>query len=69
MNKEYIYTGGLSNYLVSMAVKEVIFYLHNLYPDCLEISDLIHHKFPINYTSMVANSLDEVKKFRGKYEH
>ena len=35
MTKENI--GGLSDYIVLKKVKEVVFYLHNPYPDCLEI--------------------------------
>ena len=37
MTKKNNYAGGLSNYIVLKEEKEVIFYLHNPYPDCLEI--------------------------------
>ena len=34
MTKKNNYAGGLSNYIVLKEEKEVIFYLHNPYPDC-----------------------------------
>ncbi len=66
MNKEYNYQGGLSNYIVLKEKKEVVFYLHNPYPDCLEIPDIMKQTFPIYYKSIVVNSLDEFKKYGGK---
>ena len=66
MNKEYNYQGGLSNYIVLKEKKEVVFYLHNPYPDCLEIPDLMKQRFPRDYKSIVVNSLDEFKKYGGK---
>ncbi len=36
MNKENNYEGGLFNYIVLEEEKEVIFYLHIPYPDCLK---------------------------------
>ena len=65
MNKEYNYQGGLSNYIVLKEKKEVIFYLHNPCPDCLEIPDIMKQRFPfpIYYKSIVVNSLDEFKKY------
>ena len=66
MNKEYNYQGGLSNYIVLKEKKEVVFYLHNPYPDCLEIPDIMNQRFPIYYKSIVVNSLDEFKKYGGK---
>ena len=41
MNKEHNYEAGLFNYIVLKEEKEVIFYLHNLYPDCLKIPDIM----------------------------
>ena len=66
MNKEYNYQGGLSNYIVLKEKKEVVFYLHNPYPDCLEIPDIMKQRFPIYYKSIFVNSLDEFKKYGGK---
>ena len=66
MNKEYNYAGGLSNYMVLKEEKEVIFYLHNPYPDCLEIPDIMKQRFPSDYKSIVVNSLDEFKKYGEK---
>ena len=40
MNKEHNYEGGLFNYIVLKEEKEVVFYLHNPYPDCLKISEI-----------------------------
>ena len=66
MKKENNYAGGLSNYIVLKEEKEVIFYLHNPYPDCLEIPDIMKQRFPIYYKSIVVNSLDEFKKYGEK---
>ena len=62
MKKEYNYAGGLSNYIVLKEDKEVIFYLHNPYPDCLEIPAIMKVRFQEDYKSIVVNSLDEFKK-------
>ena len=64
MKKAYNYAGGLSNYIVLKEEKEVIFYLHNPYPDCLEIPAIMKARFPEDYKSIVVNSLDEFKKYR-----
>ena len=45
MNKEHNYEGGLFNYIVLKVEKEVIFYLHNPYPDCLKIPDIMKKGF------------------------
>ena len=66
MNKKYNNSEELSNYIVFKEEKEVIFYLHNPYPDCLEIPDIMRQRFPSNYKSIVVNSLDEFKKYGGK---
>ena len=66
MTKKNNYAGGLSNYIVLKEEKEVIFYLHNPYPDCLEIPDIMKQRFPSDYKSIVVNSLDEFKKYGGK---
>ena len=66
MNKENNYAGGLNNYIVLKQEKEVIFYLHNLYPDCLEIPAIMKERFPEDYKSIVVNSLDEFKKYGEK---
>ena len=66
MNKEHNYEGGLFNYIVLKEEKEVIFYLHNPYPDCLKIPDILKQRFPSDYKSIVVNSLDEFKKYVGK---
>ncbi len=66
MNKEYNYQGGLSNYIVLKEKKEVVFYLHNPYPDCLEIPAIMKARFPEDYKSIVVNSLDEFKKYGEK---
>ena len=62
MKKEHNYAGGLSNYIVLKADKEVIFYLYNPYPDSLEIPPIMKARFPEDYKSIVVNSLDEFKK-------
>ena len=53
MNKEHNYEGGLFNYIVLKEEKEVIFYLHNPYPDCLKIPDIIEKMFSSDYKSIV----------------
>ena len=66
MKKEHNYAGGLSNYIVQKEEKEVIFYLHNPYPDCLEIPAIMKARFPEDYQSIVVNSLEEFKKYGEK---
>ena len=66
MNKEHNYEGGLYNYIVLKKEKEVIFYLHNPYPDCLKIPDIMKQRFPSDYRSIVVNSLDDFKKYGSK---
>ena len=66
MTKKNNYAGGLSNYIVLKEEKEVIFYLHNLYPDCLKIPDIMKQRFPSDYKSIVVNSLDDFKKYGAK---
>ena len=66
MNKKNNYAGGLSNYIVLKEEKEVIFYLHNPYLDCLKIPEIMKQRFPDDYKSIVTSSLDEFKKYRGK---
>ena len=66
MNKEHNYEGGLLNYIVLMEEKKVIFYLHDPYPDCLKIPDIMKQRFPSDYTSIVVNSLDDFKKYGSK---
>ena len=58
--------GGLSNYIVLKKEKEVIFYLHNPYPDCLVIPDIMKERFPADYKSIVTSDLDEFKKYGEK---
>ena len=58
--------GGLSDYIVLKEKKEVIFYLHNPYPDCLEIPAIMKQRFPEDYQSIVISDLDEFKKYRGQ---
>ena len=58
--------GGLSDYIVLKEKKEVIFYLHNPYPDCLEIPATMKQRFPDDYKSIVTSDLDEFKKYRGQ---
>ena len=58
--------GGLSDYIVLKEKKEVIFYLHNPYPDCLAIPEIMKERFPDDYKSIVTNDLDEFKKYRGQ---
>ena len=66
MNKEYNNSEGLSNYIVLKTEKEMIFYLHNPYPDCIQIPDIMKQRFPSDYKSRVVNSLDEFKKYGEK---
>ena len=66
MTKKNNYAGGLSNYIVLKEEKEVIFYLPNPYPDCLEIPAIMKARFPEDYKSIVVSSLDEFKKYGGK---
>ena len=66
MKKEYNNTEGLSNYIVLKEEKEVIFYLHNPYPDCLEIPAIMKQRFPDDYKSIVTSDLNEFKKYVGK---
>ena len=58
--------GGLSDYIVLKKEKEVIFYLHNPYPDCLEIPAIMKQRLPEDYQSIVISDLDEFKKYRGQ---
>ena len=58
--------GGLSDYIVLKEEKEVVFYLHNPYPDCLEIPAIMKQRFPVDYKSIVTRDLDEFKKYRGQ---
>ncbi len=58
--------GGLSDYIVLKEEKEVIFYLHNPYPDCLAIPEIMKERFPDDYKSIVTSDLDEFKKYRGQ---
>ena len=46
MTKQNNYAGGLSNYIVLKEEKEVICYLHNPYPDCLDIPETMKERFP-----------------------
>ena len=66
MKKENSYAEGLNNYIVLKQEKEVIFYLHSPYPDCLEIPAIMQARFPEDYKSIVVNSLDEFKKYGKK---
>ena len=66
MNKEHNYVAWLFNYIVLKEEKEVIFYLHNPYPDFLKIADIIKQRFPSDYKSIVVNSLDYFKKYGAK---
>ncbi len=58
--------GGLSDYIVLKKEKDVVFYLHNPYPDCLEIPAIMKQRFPYDYKSIVTSSLEEFKKYRGQ---
>ena len=64
MTKENI--GGLSDYIVLKKEKEVVFYLHNPYPDCLAIPEIMKERFPDDYKSIVTSDLEEFKKYRGQ---
>ena len=64
MTKENI--GGLSDYIVLKKEKEVIFDLHNPYPDCLAIPAIMKERFPDDYKSIVTSDLEEFKKYRGQ---
>ena len=66
MNTEHNYERGLFNYIFLKEEKEVIFYLHNPYPDCLKIPDIMKQRFPSDYKSIVVNSLDDFKKYGAK---
>ena len=57
--------GGLSDYIVLKKEKEVIFYLHNPYPECLKIPEIMK-RFPPDFQSIVISDLDEFKKYRGQ---
>ena len=69
MNKEHNYEGGLFNYIVLKGKKEVIFYLHNPYPDCLKIQDIMKQRFPSDYKSIVVNPWMISKSMERKYDH
>ena len=58
--------GGLSDYIVLKEEGEVIFYLENPYPTCLEIPAIMKERFPDSYKSIVTSDLDEFKKCRGQ---
>ena len=58
--------GGLSDYIVLKEDKEVIFYLHNPYPDCLEIPAIMKARFSEDYKSIVTSDLDEFKNYVAK---
>ena len=58
--------GGLSDYIVLKEEKEVVFYLHNLYPDCLAIPAIMKERFPDDFKSIVTSDLDEFKKYGGE---
>ena len=58
--------GGLSDYIVLKEEKEVVFYLHNPYPDCLEIPAIMKQRFPYEFKSIVTSSLEEFKTYEGK---
>ena len=63
MNKEHNYERGLFNFIVLKEEKEVIYYLHNPYSDCLKILDIIKQRFPSDFKSIVVNSLDDFKNY------
>ena len=58
--------GGLSDYIVLKDEKQVIFYLHNSYPDCLEIPEIMKQSLPDDFKSIVTSSLEEFKKYGGE---
>ena len=66
MNTEHNYEGGLFNYIVLKEEKEVIFYLHNPFTDCLKIPDIMKQILPSYYKSIVVNSMDDFKKYGAK---
>ncbi len=66
MNKKTNYAGGLNNYVVLKQEKEVVFYLHNPYPDSFKIPEIMKGSFPEDYKSIVTSDLDEYKKYGGK---
>ena len=66
MNTEHNYEKGLFNYIVLKEEKEVIFYLHNPYPDCLKIPYIMKQSFLSDYKSIDVNSLDDFKKYEAK---
>ena len=69
MNKEHNYEGGLFNYFILKEEKEVIFYFHNPYPDCLKIPDIMKQRFPSDCKSIIVNSWKISKSMERKYEH
>ena len=50
--------GGLSDYIVLKEEKEVIFYLEDPYPTCLEIPAIMKQRFPDDFKSIVTSSLE-----------
>ena len=66
MNTEHNYEGGLFNYIVLKEEKEVIFYLHNPFTDCLKIPDIMKQIFHSDYKSIVVNYMDDFKKYGPK---
>ena len=66
MNTKHNYEVDLFNYIVLKEEKEVIFYLHNPYPDCLKIPDIMKQRFPSDYKNIVVNSWDDFKKYGAK---
>ena len=60
--------GGLSDYIVLKKEKEVVFYLHNPYPDCLEIPAIMKARFPEEYKSKVSTDWMRLKNMQGKHE-
>tara|TARA_B100001250_G_scaffold296479_1_gene258016 strand:+ start:234 stop:431 length:198 start_codon:yes stop_codon:yes gene_type:complete len=56
--------GGLSNYIVLKEEKEVVFYSHNPYQDCLDIPAIMKQRFPYDYKRIVTSLLEEFKKYR-----
>ena len=58
--------GKLNDYIVLKEEKEVIFYLHSPYPDCLAIPAIMKKRFPHDFKSIVTSDLNEFKKYGGK---
>ena len=58
--------GGLGDYIVLKEEKEVIFYLHNPYPECMKIPEIMKQRFPDDYKSIVTSDLEEFKKYGGE---